>query len=120
MLSKLIAAASASSDTLTSIKVFQQVVDSGSWRPTAEKKYVLQDRRHCRPQALHSAHKYMLVLLAIYSANRQRCRFSSADVDAQTMGALMSLTKGLAASVPRSEGAASEIPLACPAGSCGY
>jgi len=30
MLSKLIAAASASSDTLTSIKVFQQVVDSGS------------------------------------------------------------------------------------------
>jgi hypothetical protein len=39
----------------------------------------------------------MLVLLAIYSANRQGGRFASADVGAQTMGALMSLTKGLAA-----------------------
>jgi hypothetical protein len=40
--------------------------------------------------AIHSAHKYMLVLLAIYSANRQRGRLASADVGAQTMGALMS------------------------------
>jgi hypothetical protein len=35
---------------------------------------------------IHSAHKYMLVLLAIYSANRQRGRFASAHVGAQTMG----------------------------------
>jgi hypothetical protein len=46
---------------------------------------------------IHSAHKYLLVVLAIYSANQQRGRFVTADADAQTMGALRSLTKGLAA-----------------------
>jgi hypothetical protein len=39
----------------------------------------------------------MLVLLALYSTNRQRGRFASADVGEQTMGASVSSTKGLAA-----------------------